>query len=71
MLLTPFLFYLFLDKVKLSMCLINYVPHNEDVWGSGSVVPSFLDSSLNRYDMSVSRSCHFTHLAKEHAVRTV
>jgi hypothetical protein len=25
------------DKVKLSMCLINWVQYHEDLWGSGDI----------------------------------
>jgi hypothetical protein len=34
-------------KVKLSLCSINHLPHQEDVWGSGGIVPAFLTSVID------------------------
>jgi hypothetical protein len=44
-----------------SLCLISWVLCHEDIWGSGGMAPSFLNSPLER---STSRPCHFT-LGKE------
>jgi hypothetical protein len=35
-------------KIKLSLCLINYASHHEDVWGSGSIAPPFFISALDK-----------------------
>jgi hypothetical protein len=32
---------------KLYLCLINYVPRHQDVWGIGGIAPSFLTSALD------------------------
>jgi hypothetical protein len=40
-------------KVKLPLCLINYAPCHEDVWGSGGIAPQFLTSALDRGERSV------------------
>jgi hypothetical protein len=34
-------------KVKLPLCLINWVPHHEDLSGSGGIALSFLTSALD------------------------
>jgi hypothetical protein len=31
------------QKVKLSLCLTNYAPRHEDVWGSGCIDPRIPD----------------------------
>jgi hypothetical protein len=33
-------------KVKLSVCLINYAPRHEDLWGRVGIAPRFLNSAL-------------------------
>jgi hypothetical protein len=54
--------FLVLSKVKvmLSLCLINYVLCPEDIWGSGSIAPSFLTSAL--HGMSGQLHALSTHL---------
>jgi hypothetical protein len=40
--------------VKLFLCLTNYAPRHEDVWGNGGVVPSFLTLPLDRGEWTAS-----------------
>jgi hypothetical protein len=47
-------------KVKVSLRLINYAPHQEDVWESGGVAPPFLTSALDGRERSASLTCRFT-----------
>jgi hypothetical protein len=35
------------DKVKLSLCLINYTLCHEDIWRSGGIAPLQLTSALD------------------------
>jgi hypothetical protein len=49
-----------LKKVKLSLCLINYVLHHEDVWANRGTAPTFLTSALDGGDSLVSRPSRFT-----------
>jgi hypothetical protein len=42
-----------------SLCLINYVPCHEDMWGSGGKAPLFLTLALDG-EWSASRPGHFT-----------
>jgi hypothetical protein len=48
-----------IKKVKLSLCLINYTPYHENVWGSGRIVLSFLISALGTGGWSASRPDRF------------
>jgi hypothetical protein len=34
-------------KIRFSLCLINYAPHHEDIWGSGGIAPPLLTSTLD------------------------
>jgi hypothetical protein len=45
---------------KLFLGLITYAPNHEDIWGSGSIAPSFLTSALVGGDWSTSCPCCFT-----------
>jgi hypothetical protein len=47
-------------KGKVPLCLINYVPRHEDVWGSGGIALRFLISALDEGDWSASRPGRFT-----------
>jgi hypothetical protein len=51
----------FMDKeeVKLSLCLINEAPGDEDVTGSEVIAPSFLTSALDEGEWSASRPGRF------------
>jgi hypothetical protein len=44
------------EKVKLSLCLIDQVLCNEDVWGCGGIASQFLTSALDGGERSSSRS---------------
>jgi hypothetical protein len=46
-------------KGKLPLCLINKAPCNEDVWGSGGIVPPFLSSIIVGGEWSDSRPGRF------------
>jgi hypothetical protein len=51
-------------KVKFSqqlhtLCLINWTPRHDDVWGSGSIASPFLTSALNGDEWSASRLGRF------------
>jgi hypothetical protein len=48
------------SKVKLSLCLINEVPHHEDEWESGSVAQLFLTLALDIGEWSALRPGRFT-----------
>jgi hypothetical protein len=41
-------------KVKLSLCLISYALCHDDIWGNGSIVPTFLTLALDRSKWSAS-----------------
>jgi hypothetical protein len=43
----PLAFRLKYCKVKVSLCLINYAPRHEEVWGSEGIDPAFLTSALD------------------------
>jgi hypothetical protein len=47
-------------KLKLSLCLIKWAPHHEDVWESGGIAPQFLTSALDGGEWLASRSGRFT-----------
>jgi hypothetical protein len=49
-----------LQKVKLSLCLINYAPGHEKEWGSGGIAPPFLISAPDGDEWSAPRPCRFT-----------
>jgi hypothetical protein len=36
-----------LQKLKLSLCLINYTTRYEGIWGSGGITPPFLSTALD------------------------
>jgi hypothetical protein len=44
-----------IEKVKLSLCLINYAQCHEDILGSGGITPPFLTSALVGKEWSASR----------------
>jgi hypothetical protein len=46
-------------KVNLSLCLINYTPRHEDVWGSGGIVSPFLTSATDGGEWLASSTGHF------------
>jgi hypothetical protein len=46
-------------KVKFFLCLINYAPNHEDIWGNGSIIPSFLTYVLDGGAWLVSRLGNF------------
>jgi hypothetical protein len=48
----------------LSLCLINFAPSLEGVWGSGDVPPSFLTWALHRGERSASYPSRFTPWAR-------
>jgi hypothetical protein len=47
-------------RAKLSLCLINYTPRHEDVWGSGGIAPPFLTSELDGGEWPASCPSRFT-----------
>jgi hypothetical protein len=47
-------------KVKFSLCLNNYEPVHEDVWGSEGIAPSFFTLALVGDEWSVYAPRHFT-----------
>jgi hypothetical protein len=47
-------------KVKLSLCIINWGLHHEDVRESKDIGPPFLTSAVDGADWSASRPCRFT-----------
>jgi hypothetical protein len=49
-----------LQKVKLSLYLINYEPRHDDLWVSGGIASPFLISALDGGQWSVSRPGRFT-----------
>jgi hypothetical protein len=47
------------QKIKLSLCLINYAPRHDDVWGGEVTTPSFMTSTLLGREWSASRFGRF------------
>jgi hypothetical protein len=47
-------------EVKLSLCLVNYAPRHEYVWGSGGMAQPFLTSSVDGGKWLASHLSHFT-----------
>jgi hypothetical protein len=51
---------LFIEKVKLYLCLMNHALRHKDVWGSGGIAPPFLTSALDGGELSSPCPGHFT-----------
>jgi hypothetical protein len=47
-------------KENLPLCLINWAPNHENVWGSGGIAPPFLTSTQIWGEWSASLPAHFT-----------
>jgi hypothetical protein len=47
-------------RVKMSLCLVNYSPRHEDIWGSGYIFPPFLTAALDEGDWLATRPSRFT-----------
>jgi hypothetical protein len=46
-------------KVKLFLCLNNYIPRHEDVKGTGGIAPPFPTSAIDGGKLSISRPGRF------------
>jgi hypothetical protein len=48
------------NKVKFSLCLINYALHHKGLWGNGCIDPRFLDLGTSRSWVVSLMPCPFT-----------